>query len=108
MLPYEPDPEEVEGSDLLLNLGCYEIINSLQGITDGYTVLYEVTFNCDWGDNLTAVIASGPDLHRRGFDTSYTPFEESSISLAMYSARVFSNSLHAFALINIDREDLID
>ena len=25
----------------------YGIIDSLQGITDGYTVLYEVTFNCD-------------------------------------------------------------
>lgn len=101
-------PKEVEGSDLLLNLGGYGMVNSPQGITDGYTVLYEVTFNCDWEDNLTAVIARCPDLHRRGFDTSYTPFEESSSSLAMYSARLFSNWLHVFALINLDREDLID
>ena len=55
-------PKEVERSDLLLNLGGYGIINSLQGFTDGYTVLYEVTFNCDWEDNLTAVIARGLDL----------------------------------------------
>ena len=101
-------PEQVEASDLLLNLGGHGIINALQGVTDGYAVLHEAILYTMGEDKVSAVVARRPDLHRRGFDTFYTPFEESPTSLAMYSAESFSCWLHALATNNVYLEDFID
>ena len=59
-------------------------------------------------DNLSAVVARGPDLHRRGCDTYYTPFEESPTSLSMYSAKGFSKWLRALDSVDVDLENFID
>ena len=107
-IPYGSSPEEVEATDLLLNLGGHGMINALPGTTDGYVVLHEVILKCWWGDRVSAVVARGPDLHRRCFDTSYTPFEESPTSIAMYSARTFSHWLRALAGVDVDLEKFID
>ena len=105
---YEPKPERFEASDLLLNLGGHGIINTPFIGTLGYSVLH-VTVSCGfWKDNVSAVVARGSDLHRRGLETLYTPFEESPTSLAMYSERVFSYWLRALADVDVDIENFID
>ena len=97
-------PELLEASDLLLNLGGHEIINELQGTTDGYAVLHNIISYRFCGNSVSAVVARGPDLHRRGFDTFCTPFEESPTSLSMYCARAFSNWLRALANVDVNLE----
>ena len=104
----ETYPERSEALDLLLNLGGHGIINAPFDVTTGYAALHEaIACYCE-EDNVSAVVARGPDLHRRGLDTFYTPFEESPTSLAMYSASAFSNWLHALANVHMDLENLID
>ena len=101
-------PERVEASDLLLNLGGHGTINATHSALNGYTILHHVLLFHHWEDNVSAVVARGPDLHRRGFDTNYTPFEESPTSLAMYSAKKFSSWLRALASVDVDLENFID
>ena len=105
---YQPKPERVEASDLLLNLGGHGIINTPRLETNGYSVLHLVASDVHREDNVSAVVARGPDLHRRAFETVYTPFEESPTSLAMYSARRFSCWLRALAGVDVNLENFID
>ena len=107
-LPYALSPEEFEASDLLLNLGGHGIINALEYVTDGYAVLHESLLFRRWEDKVSAVVARGPNLHRRGFNTFHTPFEESPTSLAMYSSNMFSHWLRALADVDVDLENFID
>ena len=101
ILLYELESERVKAFDLLLNLGGHGIINALRDVTNGYTVLHKTMTYQSRLKNVSVLVARGPDLHPRGFDTDCTPFEESPTSLAMYSARVFSNWLHALASVDV-------
>ena len=105
---YALRPELVEASDLLLNLGGHGIINASLGVTNGYTILHEAIACGITKDRISAVVARGPDLHQRGFDTFRTPFEESPTSLAMYSGMAFSYWLRALASVDVDLENFID
>ena len=100
--------ERVEASDLLLNLGGHGIINTPLFGTMGYSLLHMAVFKVTWEDYLSTVLARGPDLHQRCFDTVETPFEESPTSLAMYSSMVFSFWLRALAGVDVDLENFID
>ena len=105
---YDLEPERVEASDLLLNLGGPGIIDAHLRGPNGYTVLHNVLFHWASEDHVSAVVAKGPDLHLRCFDTYYTSFEESPTSLAMYSAIAFSTWLRALASVNVDLKHFLD
>ena len=105
---FQLQPERLEASDLLLNLGGHGIINATWPITNGYPVLHRVIAYSDSEDDVSAMVARGADLHLRGFNPSHTPFEESPTSLAMYSAWAFSNWLHALANVDVDLAKFID
>lgn len=106
-------PEQVQAADLLLNLAGHGIINALRSTTDGYPARHETApheaVSCIFReDSTSALIARGADLHRRGFASSYTPFEESPTSLVMYCARAFSCWLHALVKAGVDLASFID
>ena len=101
-------PEQAEALDLLLDLGGHGIINAPFYHRDAYTVLHDFIAWNHGESSVSAVIARVSDLHRRGFETYYTPFEESPTSLAMYSASTFSHWLHALANADVDLENFID
>ena len=96
-----------KASDLLLNLGGVGIINAPDCGKDGYTILHRRLLWNDM-DGMRVVVARGPDLHRQGINTDYTPYKESPTSLAMYSSRVFSYWLRALANIDVDLENFIN
>ena len=101
-------PEQVEAVDLLLDLAGHGIINALQATTDGYPARHQAISDVFREDSTSAIIARSPDLHRRGFSSSYTPFEESPTSLTMYCARAFSCWLRALAKADVDLASFID
>ena len=101
-------PEQVEAADLLLNLAGHGIINALQATTDGYPARHQATSDVFWEDSTSAIIERGPNLHRRDFSSSYTPFEESPTSLTMYCARAFSCWQRALAKADVDFANFID
>ena len=102
-----PGPKLGKASDLLLNLGGVGIIDAPDCGKDGYTILHHRIAWKDM-DALSLVVARGPDLHRLGIDTNYTPYKESPASLAMYSSRAFSCWLRALTNIDVDPENFID
>lgn len=94
-----------EASDLLLNLGGAETINTGVHSRDGYTVLH---YSVAYAYPVSKLLAKGPDLHRRGFDYDYTPQEESPTSLAMYSSCAFTKWLRGLVTIKVKFEEFID
>lgn len=94
-----------EASDLLLNLGGAETINTGVYSRDGYTVLHYSVTNAL---RVSKLLAKGPDLHRRGFNYDYTPQEESPTSLAMYSSWAFTEWLRGLVTIKVKFEEFID
>ena len=105
---FAPAPEVPEASDLLLKLGGHGIINARLSATNGYSVLHVALTYAVLDNDVSEVVARGPDLHLRGFGPFFTPFEESPTSLAMYSARAFSSWLRALADVDVDLENFID
>ncbi|CAF9920434.1 hypothetical protein IMSHALPRED_004894 [Imshaugia aleurites] len=66
-------------------------------------------FMKDWHSVLSMVIlARGPNLHGLCFDSSYTPYEESPTSLAMYYSRAFAVWLRGLIDLKVNLEDFID
>ena len=96
-----------KASDLLLSLGGVGVIDAPIYGKDGYTILHERLLY-SYMHELSVLVARGPDLHRLGIDTFYTPYKESPTSLAMYSSNVFTRWLHALANIDVDLESFID
>ena len=94
-----------EASDLLLNLGYAETINTGVYSRDGCTVLH---FSVAWTYGVSTVLAKGPDLHRRVLDCDLTPQEESPTSLAMYSSWAFTEWLRGLVTIKVKFEEFID
>ena len=98
------EPRLDEASDLLLNLGGNSMIDAVFS-ADGYTALQlEVAFPTT---GLNPMLARGANPHRRCFDPFYTPYEESPLSLAMYSSRAFTSWLHALVNFEVDLEGFI-
>lgn len=109
MLNYtlRPDPGLEEASNLLLNLGGAEIIDTALWSSDGYTILHETVALAIEGQ-ISTVLARGPDLHPLGFDYDYTPQEESPTSLAMYSSWAFMDWLRGLVTIEVDFEEFLN
>lgn len=103
-----PDPELVEASDLILRLGGHGIIDTTIGNGDGYTILHRRLVHSLLNDSLSALLARGPNLHRRCFVEFYTPYDETPTSLAMYSSWAFTSWLHELASIGVDTGRFID
>jgi len=108
-----PNVKLEEAADLLLNLGGREIIDAPIINAGGYTVLHKCLayasdpINAIQG-RLTPTLSRGPDLHRLGFDCDYTPQEETSTSLAMYSSWAFTDWLDGLIMTGVDLEDFIE
>lgn len=103
-----PIPKLHEASDLLLSLGGPGIIDRVGREVDAYTVLHERLAYARPGDEVSVVVARGPDLHRQVFDTFYTPYVESPSSLAMYSSRTFAGWVHALVDNEVNLENFIN
>lgn len=103
-----PEPKLLEASDFLLRLGGPEIIDAVEDGIGAYTALQKNIAYAEQRDDMSVVVARGPDLHRQAFDISYTPYLESPTSLAMYSSWAFADWLHALVDNNVDLEKFID
>lgn len=103
-----PEPTLLEASDFLLRLGGPGIIDAVADATDAYNLLHERIAYAEHTDDMSVVVARGPDLHRQVFDASYTPYVESPTSLAMYSSWAFADWQHALVDNDVDLEKFID
>ena len=90
ILPY---PGLEQASNLLLKLGGANIIDVALNATDGYTILHECLAYAEGPEDVSIVLAKGPNLHLLGFHEWYTPEKESPMSLAMYSSWAFADWL---------------
>ncbi|MCJ1264901.1 hypothetical protein MMC22_004776 [Lobaria immixta] len=93
-----------EASDLLLNLGGAEIIDAMGYVIDGYTILQRRVAWARPREDIKTVLSRGPDIHRLGFDSYFTPQQETPTSLAMYSEWVFADWLYGLGTIEVDLE----
>lgn len=66
----------------------------------------ELARGVDW--DLNEIIRRGPNLHRVCYDTSFTPYDETPTSLAMYSSVAFTCWLRGLASTDVDIETFID
>ena len=102
------EPKLLEAFDFLLNRGGPGSIDLVYGASDAYTILHSMLAYAELRENVSLVVARGPDLHRQAFDTFLTPYVESPTSLAMYSSWVFANWLHALVDDDLDLKKFID
>ena len=103
-----PHPGLEPASNLLLKLGGADIIDVARGARDGYTALHDRLVSVEDPDDVSIVLAKGPNLHLLGFDKVYTPEKESPMSLAMYSSWAFADWLYGLAGIEVDLSTFID
>ena len=103
-----PEAELTGAVDLLFTLGGASIIDVVAGSLEEYALLHFTLALAEQEDFVSPVVARGPNLHPVCFCDSFTPYEESPTSLAMYSSRAFSCWLHALVKIEVDFESFID
>lgn len=104
----KPEPKLLEASDFLLSWGGPSVIDAVDRAIDAYTLLHRRIAYAERTDDVSVVVARGPDLHRKAFDTFFTPYLESPTSLAMYSSWAFADWLHALVDNDVDLENIID
>ena len=98
--------QSAEVSEFLLKLGGHDIVDTVPHGFWKYPILHS---NLALGVvEVKSLLALGPNLHKIAFDADMSPYEESPTSLAMYSARAFTNWLDGLSDNGVDLETFID
>ena len=95
-----PGREKV--AKLLLELSPVGAIDTVRS-EGGFTTLQDhIIFTARDGHALGMILRFGADIHHLGFDTAYSPREETPLSLALYSSGSFQAFTAALRKRNID------
>lgn len=101
------EPGLAEVSQLLFRLGGPESIDTPVAYIGGYTILHIVVAYAESKEDMSMVLAQGPDIHRLGLEHEYSPEDESPFSLALYSFRAFADLLDGLRTIGMDFEEFV-
>ena len=104
----DPEPGLAEASDLLLDLGGHDIIDTGPFLREGVSLLHRMLAFSSDEYYVNFVLSRNPDVHRLGLDTFLSPYKESPTSLAMYSWDAFISWLRALVNNKVDLESFID